>query len=718
MKAHMKSAAENSGVVLTIGMIVKNEGQGLSECLKALEPLRNAVPCELIITDTGSSDNTVEIAERYADRVLHFKWCNDFSAARNTAIDVMQGEWFMYLDADEIFDESIMHIADFFKSGNYKNYVCAAYIQRNYTDFQHKNYSDFYATRLRRRDRYLRFHDAIHEQFLLSAPIMQIPAVAHHTGYVNLLVGNLSHCKAVRNRPLIEELIAKTPDVPRLYRHLADCYIVSTTDMWNDKIDCLKKGIACETDIPTENYLGSLQIELAKLYSMMHSDADLKFLLADWFAKPHEPIMADCELRYIAGLQAFSEKRYSDAAFNLTEFLSLYEKYLNGGFGISTNAIPIHFSTPENAATANAMLGICYAMQKDEVRAKAYMRAAKPESTVGKNGKPLLLSIFMQYAALVQDDELFEKIFTRLYAADKAFAEPFVLSFEAAFTYSRPAKTRYLNILANSKCPAVKQWAGMCINKTAAESDFDEILNLPQKSENECYAEAFYYALSYPETAVRFFDIIPVGNAKNVTLFINQRHIDFARKAFDFLSYFAKSETISTAALYWCLLLSGEAVTANNDFTDEEWQKLLRLYCRFGYAYCLRLYNKEILCDEGVSVLPSEYIYIYYLKKALDCKDGGNLAEYLKYLRLGVKHFDKMKDVTEYLLSECEKDVKRADAEHKAQQDEMQQLCTQIKNNINILIKSGNKAQAKELFDRFKLIAPNDKDIATLEKLF
>lgn len=62
-------------------MIVKNESRCLEKCLKALEPLRNAIPCELVIADTGSTDNTKEIASKYADTLFDFTWVNDFSKA-------------------------------------------------------------------------------------------------------------------------------------------------------------------------------------------------------------------------------------------------------------------------------------------------------------------------------------------------------------------------------------------------------------------------------------------------------------------------------------------------------------------------------------------------------------------------------------------------------------------------------------------------------------
>ena len=63
--------------LLSIGMIVKNEERCLEKCLKALEPLRQAIPCELVIADTGSTDKTKEIASKYADILFDFIWVND-----------------------------------------------------------------------------------------------------------------------------------------------------------------------------------------------------------------------------------------------------------------------------------------------------------------------------------------------------------------------------------------------------------------------------------------------------------------------------------------------------------------------------------------------------------------------------------------------------------------------------------------------------------------
>jgi len=91
----------NNSLALT--MIVKDEEKNLRRCLDSVVELVD----EIVIVDTGSTDATKEIAATYQDKlsgelkILDFEWCNDFSAARNYAIDNTASDWILALDADE-----------------------------------------------------------------------------------------------------------------------------------------------------------------------------------------------------------------------------------------------------------------------------------------------------------------------------------------------------------------------------------------------------------------------------------------------------------------------------------------------------------------------------------------------------------------------------------------------------------------------------------------
>jgi tetratricopeptide (TPR) repeat protein len=79
-------------------MIVRDEEKMLGQCLKSVRELAE----EIIVLDTGSEDNTVSVAKNFGAKVFHFTWRNDFSAARNKALEYCTHDWVFQIDADEI----------------------------------------------------------------------------------------------------------------------------------------------------------------------------------------------------------------------------------------------------------------------------------------------------------------------------------------------------------------------------------------------------------------------------------------------------------------------------------------------------------------------------------------------------------------------------------------------------------------------------------------
>lgn len=84
-------------IPISVCIITKNEADNLQKCLNALKPY----PFEIVVTDTGSEDNSLEIARQYTDRVYEFAWVNDFSAARNFCISRASHNIILSLDTDE-----------------------------------------------------------------------------------------------------------------------------------------------------------------------------------------------------------------------------------------------------------------------------------------------------------------------------------------------------------------------------------------------------------------------------------------------------------------------------------------------------------------------------------------------------------------------------------------------------------------------------------------
>ncbi len=214
--------------LLSIGMIFKNEIRCLERCLKSLEPLRAAVPCELVMADTGSTDGSREVAARYADILFDFPWVNDFAAARNAVIDRSSGAWYLTVDADEWMDEDVSELASFLQNWSGRKDVVGAVIQRNYTTFDFSGpYLDFFAGRLVCMEKRPRYVGTIHEHWQWPGDtgrhVILRRTVLHHDGYVEVNTnGEAGRQKQKRNMTLLREKVEREPENLMVYLQMLE----------------------------------------------------------------------------------------------------------------------------------------------------------------------------------------------------------------------------------------------------------------------------------------------------------------------------------------------------------------------------------------------------------------------------------------------------------------------------------------------------------------
>ena len=83
--------------MLSLSMIVRDEAAQIEDCLRSVQGFAD----ELVVVDTGSSDDTVARAQALGARVEQIPWPGDFAPARNQALQWVSGDWVLVLDADE-----------------------------------------------------------------------------------------------------------------------------------------------------------------------------------------------------------------------------------------------------------------------------------------------------------------------------------------------------------------------------------------------------------------------------------------------------------------------------------------------------------------------------------------------------------------------------------------------------------------------------------------
>ena len=231
----------NKKYKLTISLLASNRKDTLPKTLASLKPILDNVSSELIVVDTGCDEELLEIVRQYTDKIEKFEWCKDFSKARNVGIDKAQGDWFMFIDDDEWFEDTTEFI-EFFNSDEMKKYNYGKYVVRNYENMEGTAWTDSIAGRMFRLFEDTKFIDAIHERPTnIAGPTKSFCAYAHHYGYVyKTEEDRRAHIK--RNTELLIEQLKREPGCARNYCHLAQEY--NTIKEYEKSLDCALEGIA------------------------------------------------------------------------------------------------------------------------------------------------------------------------------------------------------------------------------------------------------------------------------------------------------------------------------------------------------------------------------------------------------------------------------------------------------------------------------------------
>jgi glycosyltransferase involved in cell wall biosynthesis len=261
-----------SKLPITVCIIAKNEERFIGECIKALVPYG----MEIIVADTGSVDNTHEIALKYADKVVDFEWINDFSAARNYCASFASNNWILALDCDEIVQSidirilrilmqkhpkqtGVIRLKNITKSDNggkgYRNDDIPRFYNKNFYSFEFPIHEQIRPLDKSKKD------DAI-DSFLLPIDVI-------HYGYA--LNNDRMKEKQVRNLELLYKGLETIPDKGYVYFQIGRSEI--EVNGYEKAIWAYEKAIENITDFD-KHYVSELIQSLANTYSKVGRVSD------------------------------------------------------------------------------------------------------------------------------------------------------------------------------------------------------------------------------------------------------------------------------------------------------------------------------------------------------------------------------------------------------------------------------------------------------------
>ena len=320
---------------LSVAMIVKNEEKNLHRCLGSIQGLWH----QLVVVDTGSSDRSKEIARSFGAEVYDFKWCDDFSSARNFSIDKCRHEWIMVIDADEALDNDAaplildaiensnpcvfnILLRNHYKDGNSVTLDVAPKAEADWLLLQDgfTHYTDTKIPRIIYRLDNDMFTGRIHESWGVyvgrhSLPSADLNVVIHHFGKVDLA---REEAKKDYYLELAKLDVADRPSsTVGLFNLISQAYIA---EQWNTVVQAADKYIAIchEAPIPV-----ALMAAMARQKLGLHEEA-ISYLEA--ILKPFpDNVLA---LNRIA-ISLFSVGKIDEAQYHIRKAIELNPDFEN-----------------------------------------------------------------------------------------------------------------------------------------------------------------------------------------------------------------------------------------------------------------------------------------------------------------------------------------------------------------------------------------------------
>ncbi|MBU3170213.1 tetratricopeptide repeat-containing glycosyltransferase family 2 protein [Clostridium estertheticum] len=673
---------------LSIGMMVKNESKYLRECLESLKPIRDAIESELIIVDTGSTDNTVEIAKEFTDKVYFHEWNNNFSEMRNITIKYSIGEWFLVIDADEVISNP-SGILQFFDSDEIKKHKTASITIKNFTSMDNdEEFTVFTSTRIFKNNKDFRFEGAVHNQPIWKAPMIKLNSEILHYGYINN-DKELMEKKFLRTTDILKiELDKNSENIYYIYQ-LAVSYAMHGDHQ--EALETIKKAynLVKLKKLDLNQYM-YVSVFLSKMYLNIGKFREVEEICLE--ATKIEGFYID--LYYYLAKAQFSMYKNEEAIDTYNIYFKKLEDFNNFKVADDLSIIDYTIGSYDEA---------CLDMATLYERMEKYEEALKFIKKI-KSDKILNFALNTGISLYVKLNKLEEL---------RGFYNDIVINHNSIKDYFISALELYL-LKANKKIEKsiFKMFSEgdteyALLNKIRLTSDNSyselnkEIDNLNFSNMPDYFGDILYYFLCERVSVVKYLNGVNDFKIKNYCNYLALRYENFSLNLYDYLkTYENKKLNLDEIRIYKIMavyLFQDKAVN------DDKYSKIFDKYLEVGDQYLSQIYHENIIQGEHINCMKDEEdLFLMYLHLANKSKNSEVI--YIKYLRKALSTCNYMKIGIEILSERLKENLKQKD-------NEMESYKVQVKNTIKALIDNNNINEAKLVINEYESIIPGDLEI-------
>ena len=685
---------------LSICMMVKNEGKHLEQCLVSLQPILDGIDSELIIVDTGSEDQTVEIARKYTDNVYFQPWNNDFANMRNKTIQYAKGEWLFILDGDEVVRQP-EKIISFLDSKKSKKYNSGMFTLRNMTKENDESANIISsALRLFRNHNHFHYEGVIHEQPQYELPVFELKIEILHYGYVST-DKKLMEYKFRRNTELLQRELEKEPENIYYWYQLSQSY-----GMHKD----YEKSL--ETSLKAYEIAGKKKIDLkSRMYIYTH------LAISYYWNKGYKELEDICieglkknakvlDLYYFLGKAQKSLGKGQEAIDHYKTYLKLIEtnQYMKGP------SIPN--ATLERVEEVYLDLCILYQREKKNQIALKYAKKIKSE-TILNIAIPYIIKVYINLKKYI---ELKEYYLNSIQSKNKEIIYRFWSCLENSIQkLDREERQDLIALFSDQEDEYSllnKIRVSMKEDSSKLERNiFNKIKNMDFKSLPIFFGEIPYYYMKNQISLVQIWNDVREDIMQEYLNYLSQKQDDLSEVIIKYLQNSPKEYSLKELRIRKVLERN---VLILDEIEKEDFQSIWNQYIEDGTYYITKIYHPDIIENEEIYDIKSdEDAFLLYMLLARKNREQNNPLEYIRYLRKALKIYPIMKKGIEILKKEAES--KKDRNKFNSQRDEFEQLKQQVKKNIQVLLKANQIGQAKSIIDQYLQVVPNDLEMLVLK---
>lgn len=724
-------------VLLSISMLISGREE-MARSLDSLHYFKDAFPCEIILVDTGCNAEQRALAERYADKIIDFAWCGDFAAARNAGLKEARGEWFMYLDDDEWFDNP-REIVAFFSSDEHKKYNSASYAVRNYINPEGTMHDDSYPSRMCRLEPKTRFIGKIHE-FLstFKAPKKVFADFAHHYGYAYKNdEERIKHGE--RNIPPLLEMVEQYPFDPRWSGQLAQEYF--SVKRYDDALRVSQKWLENQREASPEiknvpTYVGCIYaFALISLHTLERYDEEEEWLekaLAEPLVAPDfmEPTRA---FFYLVGARLYGRtKKAEQCREYMSKYMDCYRRLKDDRAAVERGAELIASSVFQE----NLLYGTVLTVMGALIRTGDHELAEESFYALDWEDKRLLNQFeteqdIVDAVCCAPDHPLWVKILQTLVSRKDGMKEMLVAFLDAEVTYKKNgmqeklARLRYLTAQLDFEhsyilCSRIL-WTGQDPEISSEEARHRKIEDL--------FGQLFEkYPYEIPEIRAEIWNVavnrgILLGTMLEKVEYLVWKHSleVWCREASpsDLQKWDDRmvSWDMTSDIRYHLLQMKRNEICLQHfekaEYTLAELERLL-----WGYEEAaLKLYEpyyKEFVFSQVPEALPEDFQLALRLKTLRECREQGNDLKALEAVRKCLGIYPVLENALGHYAKLFRDDVQRRGREADTAQADLNRVISSLKNSVRQELERGNYQTAREILEQMRRCAPEDEELDIL----